>query len=106
MKTFVDRRCFVHPAREAVCLCTVCANPHCRECVTDRSGRLVCAACERRGTTGAERRRWRIRGFTAALSLALALLLAWLLFYTAGRLLVVAGPGRATFSNAPTGDVR
>ena len=43
--TLARQRCFHHPAREAVCRCTECSRPFCRECVVEHDTRLVCAAC-------------------------------------------------------------
>jgi hypothetical protein len=61
----------------------------CRECVTENAGRLVCAACQRAASAPApgSRRRLEIPGLVLQASLGLTLL--WLLFYGAGRLLIL-----------------
>ncbi len=36
-------RCYNHPTREAVALCTVTGKPFCRECIVEHEGRMVSA---------------------------------------------------------------
>jgi hypothetical protein len=99
MTAYVHKRCFVHGAREAACLCTECRNPFCRECVSEHHGRFVCTRClaqMRSHDTAGWRRLERVRG---AASVSLALVIAWMFFYMAGRLLLLAEPARHTFSD-------
>lgn len=78
----------MHEFREAVARCPVCRNAYCRECVTEHEGRVICAPCLRiiLSTRGAGRRRF-LRFFAAALPVA-GLLLAWIVFYGVGRVLM------------------
>ena len=107
MKSFSDQRCFVHPRREAVCLCTACRNPHCRECVTDERGRLMCAACSRRAQAATHQSRRHLMVVVAGpASVLLALAIAWVFFYSIGRGLLLFSPVASSFAEAPEGDVR
>ena len=45
MSSLIHRRCLHHPAREAVALCPECRRFYCRECVTEHTGRMICAGC-------------------------------------------------------------
>lgn len=45
MSQLVALRCQNHGEREAVALCTRCRKPHCRECVTEHDGQVLCHAC-------------------------------------------------------------
>ena len=42
-----ERRCVLHPEREAAVRCVACQRYYCRECVTENSGRMLCAHCLR-----------------------------------------------------------
>jgi hypothetical protein len=76
-----ERRCVLHPDREAAVRCVACRRYYCRECVTENSGRMLCAHCQRQEKGIAPRRssaaRW------GAVSL-LGILTAWALFYYVG----------------------
>ncbi|NRA35663.1 MAG: rhomboid family protein [Polyangiaceae bacterium] len=39
------QRCFHHSDREASARCPSCHRSYCRECITEHSGRLLCASC-------------------------------------------------------------
>jgi len=82
-------RCRIHPDREAVARCPSCAGFFCRECITEDAGLLVCAACLRAaaGPAAGPRARWEVPGLL--LQTALGLLLGWLAFSWAGRLLIM-----------------
>jgi hypothetical protein len=82
----LDQRCWNHEGREAVCRCPSCGRPYCRECVSEHEARLLCAAClGALGRAGGPR-----RGRLSTVLLAAAgMLLAWLLFYGAGRTLIL-----------------
>jgi hypothetical protein len=81
------QRCFHHPAREAVCRCTGCSRPFCRECVVDHDGRLVCTACLAERVSG-PRASGRGRRVKAIATGATGFLLAWVFFYSAVKLLL------------------
>jgi len=38
-------RCSNHGDREAAALCSRCRKPHCRECVTEHDGFVLCNGC-------------------------------------------------------------
>ena len=40
-----SQRCFHHSAREASARCPSCHRSYCRECITEHSGRVLCATC-------------------------------------------------------------
>ncbi len=79
-------RCTNHPAREAAARCPSCGRTFCRECVTEHDDRALCAAClaASRAVVGSPNR----LPFGAALATIAGLLLAWALFFLAGRILV------------------
>lgn len=86
------RRCARHPSREAAARCPGCAEFFCRECVVEHDGKLLCSTCLSRAVGQAEtrgQRRAAVRRATAILSGAVML---WLLFYSAGALLVRIPP--------------
>jgi hypothetical protein len=97
MTHFGQQRCFVHPSREAVSLCLECRRAFCRECVVDHDGRLMCAACLARLRTPMARGNRALRQLLSAAATALAILLCWILFYMAGRLLMLAEPAHHSF---------
>ena len=103
MTTFAQKRCFVHSLREAVCLCTECRHSFCRECATDYDGRLVCTACVVKLRRPAQTGRGYVTAISTSLSIATALLVAWVFFYMAGRVFLLAEPAHHTFTrtNAP-----
>ena len=87
MTSLVHQRCSNHPARKAVVHCPECRRFFCRECVTDHSGRMLCASCVSRLAAGAGLQAGRSPG---ALWVGLALgglLVAWLVFYYLGMAL-------------------
>jgi hypothetical protein len=71
-----------------VCRCPNCAKYYCRECVTEHEDRLICAACLRALTAARPQKRafGRAAGVLCAFT---GLLLAWLFFYYAGRVLIL-----------------
>jgi hypothetical protein len=85
--SLVDRRCWHHPAREAVVRCPECRRFYCRECATEHAGRMMCAGCVARLAGGPGVRRHRLRGVLWSASALGGLLLAWLLFYYLGVML-------------------
>ena len=90
----LHQRCWNHEGREAVCRCPECGRSFCRECVTEHSGRLLCAACLSRIAGPARAPSAARRDFLPAAMLAGGLLLAWLLFFGAGEgILAIAGRG-------------
>src|SRR5690554_900434 len=91
MEALTLQRCFYHPGREAAARCPECRRFFCRECITEHEDRVICAECLRRVSApaiAARQRVWLVRLF-AALKLCAAMLLIWILFYIAGRLLLL-----------------
>jgi hypothetical protein len=82
-------RCFNHALREAVARCPRCRRTFCRECVTEHDDRVLCAAClealERVDPDRTGRRRFAV--LSSCFGAVLALLIAWLFFYSLGRAL-------------------
>lgn len=88
MSELLTHRCLQHPDREAVARCPECRQFFCRECVTEHDERVVCAACLRKQSVPrAERRRW-LAGVGRALAAGLGFVAGWLLFYSAGQMLL------------------
>lgn len=87
------QRCLLHPLREAAARCPSCRQFFCRECVTEHDGRLMCASCLRKLTTGRRdkktARNLAAAGLAAARLMA-ALALLWFAFYLVGLFLVRA----------------
>jgi len=82
-------RCFNHPDREAVALCSSCGRHYCRECVTEHHGRMTCSHCLRqlsgRDKGGKNRLILAVRG----VEMAAGLTLLWLILYYIGRVLIL-----------------
>lgn len=90
MQGLAAARCRIHPDREAVACCPSCGKFFCRECVTEAAGRLVCAACLRAAAaavSGRRHPRWEVLRLVTQTGLGLTLI--WLLFYGAGRVLIL-----------------
>jgi len=100
MTPFAQQRCFVHPGREAASLCLECRRSYCRECVVDHDGRLICAACLARMRAPVIRGGRLLHQTFSAVGLAFTLLLCWIIFYMAGRLLMNAEPARHSFDES------
>lgn len=84
MTPLFDQRCSHHPAREAVVRCPACRRFFCRECATERDGRMMCAACALAPPPAPAVSSSRVTWIAAG---AAGFLLAWLLFYNLGVLL-------------------
>ena len=68
--------------------CPGCRRYFCRECATEHDERLLCADCLKRLAAKRVRKSGRLAWVKGALAGALGLLLAWLLFYGIGQILV------------------
>lgn len=82
------QRCLNHSTREAVARCPECGGFFCRECVTEHDDRVICSACLRRISAPAAKKRRNFAVVARPLQFTLGLLVAWLFFYFAGRVLV------------------
>lgn len=85
------QRCWNHSTREAVARCPECSHFFCRECIVEHDGRVICSGCLARLTTAVEKPKRRLNlapllRLTAALA---GIVLAWLIFFTAGRALLL-----------------
>jgi hypothetical protein len=88
MNALTLQKCLNHPAREAAARCVQCAGNYCRECVVEHDGRLLCAACLRKASRGAEfRERW-LKKIWLAAQTAMALAFLWISFFTLGKVLL------------------
>ena len=101
MTGFAYQRCFIHAAREAVARCLECRRAFCRECVVDHEGRLVCAACIASLHAPKARGRGLLRRVFPAAAALLTLIVCWILFYMAGRVLLLNEPSRHSFDETP-----
>jgi hypothetical protein len=88
LSTLPKQRCLNHSVREAVARCPLCTQYFCRECVTEHEDRVICAACLRRITFKPAGKKRNLAGVKRLLAGAFGCLLAWLMFYTAGRMLL------------------
>ena len=82
------KRCFNHARREAAGRCPECRRYHCRECLTEHEGRVVCASCLAKlsSPSGAEPRSRRLFSASVLVTLWLAsLAILWIFFYGMGR---------------------
>jgi len=83
-----------------VSLCVECRRAYCRECVVDHDGRLICAACLAGLRAPAARGGSVRQRIFAAAGMAVTLLLCWIVFYMAGRLLMTAESGHHGFDDS------
>lgn len=66
-----------------------CSGFFCRECISDHLGRLLCTQCLLKlASPPRERRRLNLGWLGRGAQLLLGLVLAWLVFYYAGRSLI------------------
>ena len=86
---FARQRCFHHPSRAAVARCLSCLRTYCRECVTEHDDRVLCAACLAPKTEKEAAPPRGLATFLRAVSAAGGVLLAWILFYAIGRVLLL-----------------
>ena len=75
-------RCRRHPDRPAAARCPECGEAHCRECVVEHEGRILCAACLTRLTAASAAAtptgsRFRV-GLSAAVGVLALILTLWL----------------------------
>lgn len=82
------QRCVTHWQREAVARCPECRRFFCRECVTEHEDRAICAMCLSKQTARAGEKRHPFRPVLRSAHLLLGVLVAWLFFYYAGRILL------------------
>jgi hypothetical protein len=81
------QRCLQHPDREAAYRCPLCRCYYCRECGVEHEGRILCAACLKKLSAGGRRRPRRCSAL-AGVAPFIGFLVAWLIFFCLGQLLV------------------
>ena len=81
--------CSIHVDRSAVARCPSCREFFCSECITEHSGKLICASCL--AESSAKRKTGKPVGFVlhpfTLIQLITGLMLCWVLFYFAARFL-------------------
>ncbi len=99
------RRCFIHLEREAAARCPICHQFFCRECVTEHNHRFVCASCLRELVLKKTIPKRSFIWLTLPFRLCFGFVLAWVVFYLIGRLLLFVPPsvqdGSFLFKLAP-----
>jgi hypothetical protein len=88
LSTLHQQRCLNHAVREAVARCPVCTQYFCRECITEHEDRVICAACLRKLTFKPEAKKRNFGAVKRVLTAFCGFLLAWMMFYLGGRLLL------------------
>jgi hypothetical protein len=85
----IVERCFHHELREAASRCPICLRYFCRECVTEHDDRVLCAECLKKLAAREKLQTSGIRRVLRGLLPVAGLLMAWLFFYTLGRMLLL-----------------
>ena len=88
MTVLAQERCFHHGGREAVARCPECRRYYCRECIAEHEGRVVCSACLARISEHSGTKRRGGQYVLSAAGLAVAVVLLWSVFYSAGSILL------------------
>jgi hypothetical protein len=83
------QRCFHHEIREAVARCPGCSRFFCRECVVEHDDRLFCSDCLKHESAGKGGRNSRTARFLTPVGVLGGVLLAWMVFYWLGQLLLL-----------------
>ena len=87
--SLIAQRCHHHAEREAVARCPGCGLFYCRECVTEHDDRVICAGCLRKLAAAKQEKRSRFAGIGRVLLVGIGVMLAWIFFYSMGRLLLL-----------------
>ena len=84
------QRCVHHGDREAVARCPECRRYFCRECITEHEEKIVCATCLAALSRTASKSvgRWKLGGVLRGSGAVTGVLIAWICFYFAGRVLL------------------
>jgi hypothetical protein len=86
------KRCARHSSREAAARCPSCGDFFCRECIVEHEGRLLCTSCLAREAARAGKHADRWVRTRRRLALAAAMLVAGLVFYAMGSMLLSVPP--------------
>lgn len=88
-RSLAKTTCSIHADRPAVARCPSCREFFCSECITEHSGKLICASCL--AGSSARRKTGKSVGFVlhplTLMQLIAGLMLCWALFYFAARFL-------------------
>lgn len=87
--TLAAQRCHYHPVREAVARCPECKRFFCRECITEHDDRVICASCLQKLAGEKKVARKRFGGAKRFFAGAAGIIVAWIFFYSMGRLLLL-----------------
>lgn len=88
MEALAKQRCFNHSHREAVARCPECGRFYCRECITEHEDRVLCARCLERLHRPRQKTVRRFRPLIRTIQAGLGIMIAWLFFYWAGKILL------------------
>jgi len=88
MTSLHQQVCLNHGTREAVARCPECGLFYCRECIAEHDDRIICAACLRKPLKRTEQKRRPLAWLGHAAAFCLSLMLAWLMFYWCGKILL------------------
>ena len=96
MEMLTRQRCLHHPERQAVARCPGCGSFHCRECITEHDGRVMCAGCLKQllkpQETGKGKRGVWVKRATSIMAKAgaaiVGVFVVWLFFFLCGKALV------------------
>ena len=83
-----QRRCDNHADREAAARCPECRRFFCRECVTEHSGRVICADCLSKIISKPASARWSPAVLWPYLAAAAGFMVAWTAYYYLGHMLL------------------
>ena len=89
MEVLSLQRCVHHSGREAVARCPECGQFFCRECIVEHDDRVLCAECLKRLARRPGRGRDRFAALMRIGGCCAGLLIAWVFFYEAGRVLLM-----------------
>jgi hypothetical protein len=89
MKDISRRRCHNHPGREAASLCIECGRSFCRECITEHDDRMFCSSCIGKLLMPTSSLRFHLSDIVALGQSLLGILIAWLVFYYLGQVLLL-----------------
>ena len=82
----VHRRCDNHADREAAARCPRCKRFFCRECVTEHSGRVICADCLTEIASESDSNRWSLVGVLPYAAAVAGVFAAWMAYYYMGQM--------------------
>src|SRR4029434_10077323 len=90
MSSIALQRCWNHGTREAIARCPECGRSYCRECVVEHEDRIICNSCLAKLTQAAAKpaRTWSFRPVLRSGAAFVGILVAWIIFFSLGRLML------------------